>query len=117
MSNEPGAAVLSLFDTLINNVKQARPVRSDNKPLGGGVVYSMMTLGMPVDPEDYLHPWSPMGGASAQGQAQATSATPVSPPTAPAAAQPSLRRRPIRNMPRRSRRRTRPHNSATSCCR
>ncbi|HSR78513.1 MAG TPA: hypothetical protein VLN57_18175 [Xanthobacteraceae bacterium] len=85
MSNEPGAAVLSLFDTLINNVKQARPVRSDNKPLGGGVVYSMMTLGMPVDPEDYLHPWSPMGGASAQGQAQATSATPVSPPTAPAA--------------------------------
>jgi hypothetical protein len=85
MSNEPGAAVLSLFDTLINNVKQARPVRSDNKPLGGGVVYSMMTLGMPVDPEDYLHPWSPMGGASAQGQTQGTSATPVAPPTAPAA--------------------------------
>jgi hypothetical protein len=87
MSNEPGGAVLALFDTLINNVKQARPVRSDNSLLGGGVVYSMMTLGMPVDPEDYLHPWSPMGGASAQGQTQGAPTTPAAggaqPPTQP----------------------------------
>ena len=69
MNNEPGAAILAVFDQLINNVKQARPVRSDGKPLGGGVVYSMMTLGMPVDPEDYLHPWSPMGGATLQDMA------------------------------------------------
>jgi hypothetical protein len=85
MSNEPGAAILSLFDTLINNIKQARPVRSDGKPLGGGVVYSMLTLGMPIDPEDYLHPWSPMGGASAQGQSQAPAAAPTAAGQAPAA--------------------------------
>jgi len=66
MTNEPGAAILATFDQLINRVKQAHPVRSDGKPLGGGVVYSMMVLGMPVDPEDYLGPWSPMGGASLQ---------------------------------------------------
>src|SRR5260370_4839942 len=64
MSNEPGSAILAIFDQLINVVKQAHPVRSDGKPLGGGVVYSMMVLGMPVDPKDYMNPWSPMGGAS-----------------------------------------------------
>ncbi|MEO8627231.1 MAG: hypothetical protein ABI612_03905 [Betaproteobacteria bacterium] len=66
MTNEPGAAILATFDQLINRVKQAHPVRSDGKPLGGGMVYSMMTLGMPVDPLDYRRPWSPMGGASLQ---------------------------------------------------
>jgi hypothetical protein len=75
MNNEPGSAVLAIFDQLINRVKQAHPVRSDGKPLGGGVVYSMMVLGMPVDPEDYMHPWSPMSGASAQSaDASATAA-------------------------------------------
>jgi hypothetical protein len=65
-NNEPGSAVLAIFDQLIDRVKQARPVRSDGKPLGGGMVYSMMVLGMPVDPEDYLRPWSPMGGSTLQ---------------------------------------------------
>jgi hypothetical protein len=69
MENEPGAAILAIFDQLVNRIKQARPVRSDGKPLGGGVVYSMMVLGMPVDPEDYLRPWSPAGGSSLQQMA------------------------------------------------
>jgi hypothetical protein len=69
MDNEPGAAILAIFDQLINRIKQARPVRSDGKPLGGGMVYSMMVLGMPVDPEDYLRPWSPAGGSSLQQMA------------------------------------------------
>jgi hypothetical protein len=69
MNNEPGAAILAIFDKLIDRVKQARPVRTDGKPLGGGMVYSMMVLGMPVDPEDYLHPWSPMGGSTLQDMA------------------------------------------------
>jgi hypothetical protein len=68
-NNEPGAAVLAIFDQLINRVKQARPVRSDGKPLGGGMVYSRMVLGMPVDPEDYIRPWSPMGGSTLQDMA------------------------------------------------
>ncbi|MGH7122728.1 MAG: hypothetical protein ACREFI_00040, partial [Stellaceae bacterium] len=64
MANEPGAAILALFDQLINRVKQARPVRSDGKPLGSGMVYSTMVLGMPVDPIDYLGAWSPSAGDS-----------------------------------------------------
>jgi hypothetical protein len=60
-TNEPGAAVLAIFDQLVNRIKQAHPVRSDDKPLGGGVVYSMMVLGMPVDPIDYTMPWVPQG--------------------------------------------------------
>jgi hypothetical protein len=83
-TNEPGAAVLAIFDQLINRVKQAVPVRSDDKPLGGGRVYSMMTLGMPVDPVDFVNPWTPQGDinvkdAVAQGTAPAAPA-----PAAPA---------------------------------
>jgi hypothetical protein len=89
-NNEPGSAVLAIFDQLIDRVKQARPVRSDGKPLGGGMVYSMMVLGMPVDPEDYLRPWSPMGGSTLQemhDKAQLPSVAPVANPAgAPAAA-------------------------------
>ena len=83
-NNEPGSAVLAIFDQLIDRVKQARPVRSDGKPLGGGMVYSMMVLGMPVDPEDYLRPWSPMGGSTLQemhDKAQLPSVAPVANPT------------------------------------
>jgi len=79
-NNEPGSAVLAIFDQLIDRVKQARPVRTDGKPLGGGMVYSMMVLGMPVDPEDYLRPWSPMGGSTLQemhDKAQLPSVAPV----------------------------------------
>src|SRR5260370_13659281 len=64
MANEPGAAVLAIFDQLINRVKQAHPVRSDGKPLGGGMVYSTMVLGMPVAPIDYLCASSPSAGDS-----------------------------------------------------
>ena len=90
-TNEPGAAVLAIFDQLIDRVKQARPVRSDGKPLGGGMVYSMMVLGMPVDPEDYLRPWSPMGGASLQDMASKGQLPNVggAPAATPAAAAPT----------------------------
>ena len=53
--------VLNIFDELIDRVKQARPVRTDGKPLGGGVVYSRLELGLPVDPDDYKKPWAPFG--------------------------------------------------------
>src|SRR5262245_22266542 len=84
--NEPGAAVLAIFDQLINRVKQARPIRTDGKPLGGGMVYSVMVLGMPVDPEDYLRAWSPMGGSTLQdmkSKGEIQSVAPVAAPTAP----------------------------------
>jgi hypothetical protein len=91
MANEPGAAILATFDQLINRVKQAHPVRSDGKPLGGGVVYSTMVLGMPVDPEDYLGAWSPAGGStlqdmSSQGALPNAGAAPAPTPAAGAPA-------------------------------
>src|SRR5260221_1974020 len=86
-NNEPGSAVLAIFDQLIARVKQARPVRTDGKPLGGGMVYSMMVLAMPVDPEDYLHPWSPMGGSTLQDLTSKGQLPSVAPVAAPASAQ------------------------------
>jgi hypothetical protein len=82
-TNEPGAAVLAIFDQLINRVKQAAPVRSDDKPLGGGVMYSMLMLGMPIDPQDYMNPWMPQGDTNIQ-DAVAQGTAPAAP--APAAA-------------------------------
>lgn len=92
-TNEPGSAILALFAQIIENIKQARPVRSDDKPLGGGMVYSLMVLGMPIDPKDYSNPWSPMGGSTLQATVSAQSgAAPATPPggTAGAAAPNSL---------------------------
>jgi len=65
MNNEPGAAVLTIFDQLIDRIKQRSPVRTDGKPLGS-MVYSQLVLGMPIWREDYMRPWTPSGGASLQ---------------------------------------------------
>ena len=65
MSNEPGAAVLTIFDELVDRIKQMSPARTDDKPLGS-VVYSQLLLGMPIWKDDYNRPWSPAGGASLQ---------------------------------------------------
>lgn len=67
MANEPGNAVLDLFTQIVDRIKQSKPQRTDGKPLGGGMVYSQMVLGMPIDPRDFMNPWSPMGGSSLQG--------------------------------------------------
>lgn len=63
MNGEPGAAVLSIFDQLIDRIKQRTPVRSDGKPVGT-MVYSQLVLGMPIWKDDYFRPWSPAGGSS-----------------------------------------------------
>lgn len=73
--NEPGAAILNLFDQIIQRVKQTQPRRSDDKPLKGGSVYSMMTLGMPVNPIDFMNPWNPQGSVAQSVAANPTSAT------------------------------------------
>lgn len=65
MSNEPGAAVLTIFDELVDRIKQMSPARTDDKPLGS-MVYSQLLLGMPIWKDDYHRPWSPSGGASLQ---------------------------------------------------
>ena len=64
MANEPGQAVLAIFDSIIDRIKSTRPLRSDNKPLETGFVYSQLVLGMMVDPDDFKNPWTPMQGAT-----------------------------------------------------
>ena len=63
MANEPGAAILAIFDQLIDRIKQRNPLRTDSKPLNTRV-YSQLVLGMPIWRDDYLRPWSPSGGSS-----------------------------------------------------
>src|SRR5262245_21812780 len=65
MANEPGLAILALFDQLIDRVKQRIPTRTDGKPIGTRV-YSQLVLGMPISKMDYSKPWTPIGGASLQ---------------------------------------------------
>lgn len=80
MANEPGQAVLTIFNQLVELVKQSRPVRSDGKPLGNDYFYSILTLGQPVWTPDYANPWSPMAGDSLQ-QTVAANGT-INPPQA-----------------------------------
>ena len=87
-ANEPGAAVLAIFDQLINRIKSARPIRSDKKPAELGFVYSQLVLGMMVDPNDYMGPWSPAGGDSIQDAIQKGKAPPAT-SAAPAAGAPA----------------------------
>ncbi|MGL3104656.1 hypothetical protein [Bradyrhizobium sp. BR 1432] len=63
MDNEPGAAVLSIFEQLIDRIKQMSPKNSGGKPINTRV-YSQLTLGMPISPDDYARPWTPIGGSS-----------------------------------------------------
>lgn len=65
-TNEPGSLVLTLFDRLVDRIKSTRPVRTDGKSLTTGFVYSQLILGMPINPRDYMNPWSPMGGTTLQ---------------------------------------------------
>lgn len=83
MANEPGAAVLTIFDQLIDRIKQRTPVRTDGKPLGS-MVYSQLVLGMPIWRDDYLRPWTPAGGSSLQESFPAPA--PGTPPAAGAPA-------------------------------
>ena len=66
MANEPGQAIVRVLDEIIETIKSTRPVRSDNKPLEDGFVYSQLVLGQMVDIDTYGHPWAPMGGATLQ---------------------------------------------------
>lgn len=66
MANEPGAAVLTIFEQLISRIKSSRPIKSDKTPLETGFVYSQLMLGRMIDPRDYGQPWTPAGGSSLQ---------------------------------------------------
>lgn len=79
MNTEPGAAVLSIFDQLIERIKQRTPRRTDGKPVNS-MVYSQLVLGMPIWRDDYFRPWSPAGGSSIM-EAFKDSAPATAPPT------------------------------------
>ena len=75
MPNESGSAILTLFSNLIDQIKSARPIRTDGKSLTTGFVYSQMVLGRMVDPRDYKNPWSPMGGSTLQDAVKSSTST------------------------------------------
>src|SRR5271169_653409 len=70
MASLPELVIIDLLNTIVDRVKQTQPARTDGKPLSGGLVYSQLVLGMPIDPRDYANPWSPMGGSSGVAQQQ-----------------------------------------------
>src|SRR5262245_15379645 len=61
MENEPGAAILAIFDQLIERIKGSRPLRTNDKPLET-YVYSQLAEGIMIDPDDFDDAWSPIGG-------------------------------------------------------
>jgi hypothetical protein len=100
MANQPGDAVLTIFDTIIERIKSSRPLGTDNKPIERGFVYSQLVLGQMVDPDDFANAWSPMGGSTVgdavkQGQlppdvgATIQTSTPPATGVAPASAAPA----------------------------
>lgn len=76
MPTIPELVIIDLFNTLVDRIKQARPATTGGKPTGGDIVYSQLLLGMPIDPEDYSNPWSPIGAASESAAGQ-TAGVPV----------------------------------------
>ena len=64
MPSLPELVIIDIFNGLVDRIKQARPAQTNGKPTGGDIVYSQLLLGMPIDPEDYSNPWSPIGAAS-----------------------------------------------------
>lgn len=77
MPSLPELVLIDLFNTIVERVKQTQPARTDGKPLSGGLVYSQLVLGMPIDPRDYGNPWSPMGGATGGSQQQQAGVPPA----------------------------------------
>jgi hypothetical protein len=76
-NNEPGQAVITVLDQIIERIKSTRPLRSDNKPLENGFVYSQLVLGQMVDPDDFKAPWSPMGGSTVHDAVAAAGTPPA----------------------------------------
>ena len=75
MSGEPGAGVLSIFDQMIDRIKQRTPINTSGAPIGS-MVYSQLVLGMPICKADYAEPWSPIGSVSLQAAPPAPQALP-----------------------------------------
>jgi hypothetical protein len=85
MPSIPELAIIDLFNGLVDRIKQSKPSTTTGKPTSGDIVYSQLLLGMPIDPEDYARPWSPIGGA-----VQAASAQTAGVPTVTGQPAPSL---------------------------
>src|ERR1035438_8559003 len=91
MASIPELVLIDLFNTLVDRIKQTQPARTDGKPLSGGLVYSQLILGMPIDPRDYGNPWSPIGGDTGAGsQSAGVPPAPAAAPGAPPTPDPKL---------------------------
>jgi hypothetical protein len=81
MSSLSELVIIDLLNQIVDRVKQTQPAQTNGKPLSGGLVYSQLVLGMPIDPRDYGNPWSPIGGDTGAGSQ--TAGVPAAPPAAP----------------------------------
>jgi hypothetical protein len=83
--------IIDLLNQIVDRVKQTQPAQTNGKPLSGGLVYSQLILGMPIDPRDYGNPWSPMGGdTGAASQSAGVPPAPAAAPGTPPAPDPKL---------------------------
>ena len=88
MASLPELTIIDILNQIVDRIKQARPATTSGKPIEGNIVYSQLLLGMPIDKEDYEHPWSAIAGASQAATAPAAAgAAPAGVPTV--AGQPS----------------------------
>jgi hypothetical protein len=86
--SEIGELVLGTYAQIIDRVKSTRPAQTNGKGLTVGYVYAPLVLGLMVDPNDYMNPWSPVAGttlAEAKAAAEAAAASGTSAPTDAAA--------------------------------
>ena len=85
MASELADLVLSLYRQLIDQIMQSRPAQTNGHGFTPGYVYSQLLQGTPIDPVDFIGPYTPNNNSPLQDAVgaynQSTPAGPA-PPTA-----------------------------------
>lgn len=79
MENEPNVLAADVLSEIITRIKTSRPTTSSGESTTG-FVFSMQVPGFMVSPKDFSRPWSPIGGAPAEGPPPTAGATTPPPP-------------------------------------
>jgi hypothetical protein len=66
IENEPHVLAADVLSEIIMDIKSSRPTTSTGESTTG-FVFSMQVPGFMVSPKDFSRPWSPIGGAPAEG--------------------------------------------------
>jgi hypothetical protein len=79
IENEPHVLAADVLSEVITDIKASRPTTSTGESTTG-FVFSMQVPGFMVSPKDFSRPWSPIGGAPAEGPPPTPGATTPPPP-------------------------------------